>query len=52
MQIMQQIMVITLMILIPLFGQEKIKGGVKSAKKKNKIVFSNDQDTKAYLKMF
>ena len=52
MQIKQRIAVIILMILIPLFGQDKIKGEAKSAKKKNEIVFSNDQDTKAYLKMF
>jgi len=52
MQIKQRIAIIILMILIPLFGQDKIKKGGGSAKKKNEIVFSNDQDTKAYLKMF
>ena len=34
MQIKQRIAVITLMILIPLFGQNKKKGGTKSSKKK------------------
>ena len=52
MQIKQRIAIIILMILIPLFGQDKIKKGERSAKKKNEIVFSNDQDTKSYLKMF
>ena len=39
------------MFLIPLFGQEKKIVGQKSAKKKHEIVFSNEQDTKDYLKM-
>ena len=52
MHIKQRITVIILMIFVPLFGQDKIKGKAKSSKKKNEIVFSNDQDTKAYLKMF
>ena len=52
MHMKQRITVIALMILIPLFGQDKIKGKAKSAKKKNEIIFSNDQDTKSYLKMF
>ena len=51
MQLIQRIVVILLMFLIPLFGQDKKKEGLKSAKKKNEIVFSNEQDTKAYLRM-
>ena len=45
------LVVLFLMIFIPLDGQEKKIGGSKSAKKKNEIIFSNDQDTKDYLKM-
>ena len=52
MQLNQQIVVLLLIIFIPLFGQNKKIGGPKSSKKKNEIVFSNDQDTKDYLKMF
>ena len=52
MQLNQRIVVLVLMILIPLYGQVKKMGGLKSAKKKNEIVFSNAQDTKDYLMMF
>ena len=52
MQLNQQIVVFLLILIMPLIGQDKKKRGLKSAKKKNEIVFSNDQDTKEYLKMF
>ena len=51
MQLNQLKVVILLILFIPLFGQDKKKEGLKSAKKKNEIVFSNEQDTKAYLRM-
>ncbi len=51
MQLNQHIVVLTLMVLIPLFGQNKKEGGLKSTKNKKEIVFNNNQDTKEYLRM-
>ena len=54
------VIIIILLISFPLFGQktkESIKQNKeqkeesKSAKKKNEIIFSNNQDTRAYLEM-
>ena len=51
MQLNQLKVVILLILFIPLFGQDKKIGSPKSTKKKNEIVFSNEQNTKAYLRM-
>ena len=51
MQLNFQIMAVLLILLLPLSGQDKKIGGPQSAKKKNEIVFSNDQNTQDYLQM-
>ena len=60
MHLNQQIIILVFMMLAPLLGQEKkkiiqpVKEKIekqKSVKKKYEIVFSNDQDTEAYLEM-
>ena len=60
MQLNRQIFILIIMMLVPLTGQEnkdslkKIKEkkeSPKSSKKKNDIIFSNDQDTRAYIEM-
>ena len=52
MQLINRWILFTLILIIPILGQKKKKeSGAKSFKKKNKIEFSNDQNTKAYLDM-
>ena len=52
MQLNHRIIIFLVVFILPLFGQVKKKDGGKSAKKKNEIIFSNDQNTKDYIKMF
>ena len=50
MQLINRWILFTLILIIPVLGQEKKKEPkTKSFKKKNEIKFSNDQNTKAYL---
>ena len=52
MQLIKRWILFSLMLIIPVLGQEKKKEPkAKSFKKKNEIEFSNDQNTKAYLDM-
>ena len=52
MQLMKKWFIFILILMIPVFGQEKKKEPkAKSFKKKNKIEFSNDQNTQGYLDM-
>ena len=52
MQLINRWILFTLILIIPILGQEKKKKPeAKSLKKKNEIEFSNDQNTKAYLDM-
>ena len=52
MQLINRWILFTLILIIPILGQKKKKETeAKSFKKKNEIEFSNDQNTKAYLKM-
>ena len=52
MQLMKKWFIFLLIILIPVFGQkEKKEPKSKSFKKKNKLEFSNDQNTQDYLDM-
>ena len=49
MQLNQRIVMLILIVLIPLFGQNKKRGGLKSTKNKKEIIVSNNKDTKEYL---
>ena len=52
MQLMKKWFIFLLILMIPVFGQEKKKElKSKSSKKKNEIEFSNSQDTQEYLDM-
>ena len=53
MQLIKRWIIFTFILIIPVIGQDKKKEPKsKSFKKKNKIEFSNDQNTGAYLEMF
>ena len=52
MQLIKRWFIFLLILMIPVFGQEKKKEPTsKSLKKKNKTEFSNSQDTQEYLDM-
>jgi len=51
MQLNQRIVMLILIVLIPLFGQNKKRGGLKSTKNKKEIIVSNNKDTKEYLRI-
>ena len=52
MQLMKKWVIFILILMIPVFGQEKKKEPKsKSFKKKNELEFSNDQNTQDYLDM-
>ena len=50
MQLIKRWIIFILILIIPLLGQKK-ETKAKSFKKKNEIEFSNNQNTRAYLKM-
>ena len=52
MQLLKKWFIFTLILLIPVIGQDKKKGSKSlTSKKKNRIEFSNNQNTQDYLKM-